>query len=43
MKDLVKPLYSLSENVHKYAFDVVFAPIKHLLGTITKGNVRSDL
>lgn len=39
MKDLLKPLYTLSENVHKYAFDVVFAPIKHLLGTITKGNL----
>ena len=39
MKDLNKPLYLLSENVHKYAFDIVFAPIKYLVKSITKSNV----
>lgn len=44
MKDLLKPLYLLSENVHKYAFDIVFAPIKHLLKSILKSNLwqKSD-
>ncbi len=39
MKDLLKPLYLLSENVHKYAFDIVFKPIKHLLKNMSKLNV----
>ena len=39
MKDLIKPLYLLSENVHKFAFDIVFAPIKVLLENISKSNV----
>ena len=39
MKDLNKPLYLLSENVHKYAFDIVFAPIKYLVKSINKSNV----
>ena len=39
MKDLLKPLYLLSENVHKFAFDIVFAPIKTLLKNISKSNV----
>ena len=39
MKDLLKPLYSLSESVHKYAFDIVFAPVKHLLKNISKSTV----
>ena len=39
MKDLLKPLYSLSENVHKFAFDIVFAPIKSLLKNMSKSKV----
>ena len=39
MKDLVKPLYGLSENVHKNAFDIVFAPIKSLLKSMPKLSV----
>lgn len=39
MKELLKPLFLLSENVHKYAFDVVFAPIKSLLKNISKSNM----
>lgn len=43
MKDLIKPLYILSENVHKYAFDIVFAPIRFLLKNISKTIVISNL
>ena len=39
MKDLLKPLYMLSENVHKYAFDIVFAPVKSLLKDLSKSSV----
>ncbi len=39
MKDLLRPLYSLSESVHKFAFDIVFAPVKHLLKNISKSTV----
>lgn len=39
MKELLKPLYSLSESVHKYSFDIVFAPIKHLLKNMSKSSV----
>ena len=42
MNELLKPLYSLSESVHKYAFDIVFAPIKHLLKNISKSNVSNS-
>ena len=40
MKDLHKPLYALSENVHKYAFDIVFAPIKKLVKYVSKSNAK---
>ena len=40
MKDLLKPLYSLSENVHKYAFEIVFAPVKYLIKNLSKSNVN---
>jgi hypothetical protein len=39
MKELLKPLYSLSENVHKYAFEIVFAPVKHLIKNLSKSSV----
>ena len=40
MKDLQKPLYALSEHVHKYAFDIVFAPIKKLVKHVSKSNAK---
>ena len=39
MKDLLKPLYSLSESVHKYAFEIVFAPVKYLIKSLSKSNI----
>ena len=36
MKDLHKPLHSLSENVHKHSFDIVFAPVKKLIKQVSK-------
>lgn len=39
MNDLLKPLYILSENVHKYAFEIVFAPVKYLIKNLSKSNV----
>jgi hypothetical protein len=41
MKDLLKPMYSLSESVHKYAFEIVFAPVKHLIKNLAKSNIWS--
>jgi hypothetical protein len=41
MKDLLKPLFLLSENVHKYAFDIVFAPIKYMLKNLSKLSIWS--
>ena len=40
MKELHKPLYSLSENVHKHAFDIVFAPVKILVKQVSKLNAK---
>ncbi len=39
MKELVGPLNSLSESVHKYSFDIVFTPIKFMLKDLSKLNV----
>jgi hypothetical protein len=39
MKDLLAPLNSLSESVHKYSFDIVFTPIKFMLKDLSKLNV----
>jgi hypothetical protein len=36
MKDLHKPLFSLSESVHKHAFDIVFTPVKNLIKQVSK-------
>lgn len=43
MKELLKPLYQLSETVHKHAFDVVFAPIKFQLRDLSKSNVSFSI
>lgn len=42
LKELIKPLKSLSENVHKYAFEVVFAPIKEFLKNMNKSGQFSS-
>lgn len=39
MNDLLKPLYLLSESVHKYAFEIVFAPVKYLIKSFSKSSV----
>jgi hypothetical protein len=39
LKDLTAPLNSLSESVHKYSFDIVFAPIKFTLKDLSKVNL----
>ena len=39
MKELNSPLNALSECVHKYSFDIVFAPIKFLLRDLAKQTV----
>ncbi|CAF0719641.1 unnamed protein product [Brachionus calyciflorus] len=39
MKDLLKPLFGLSENVHKHAFEIVFSPVRHLLKNLAKSNI----
>lgn len=39
MKDLLKPLFSLSEIVHKFAFEIVYAPIKIILKHLSKSSI----
>ena len=40
---MIKPLKSLSENVHKFAFEVVFAPIKGFLKNMNKSGQFSSI
>ncbi|RNA00345.1 conserved oligomeric Golgi complex subunit 7-like, partial [Brachionus plicatilis] len=39
MKDLLRPLFSLSEIVHKFAFEIVYAPIKLILKKLSKSSI----
>ena len=39
MPEVNKIIFSLSEQLHKNAFDVVFSPIKFVLNGLAKSNV----
>lgn len=39
MNDLLRPLFSLSELVHKFSFEIVYAPIKKILKNLSKSSI----
>jgi hypothetical protein len=39
INDLNKPLYNLSETVHKLSFDIIFKPLKLMINNIPKSKV----
>jgi hypothetical protein len=39
MTETKKLIFSLSEQLHKNAFDIVFSPIKFVLNGLSKSNV----
>ena len=43
MTETKKSIFSLSEQLHKNAFDIVFSPIKFVLNGLSKSNVSSRL